>query len=112
MNTTSQFKIEQEARRLQSAIRSFFDNFSVGTFLNRSGIRKLKGASPLTVFEAIFMLAFRCQNFYRGIVLNEQLPFQKDAAYELLENPRYNWRQFLLRLAMRVISVIELLTSE
>lgn len=112
MNTTSQFEIEQEARRLQSAIRSFFDNFSVGTFLNRSGIRKLKGASPLVVFEAIFVLAFRGQNFYRGIVLNQQLPFQKDVAYELLENPRYNWRQFLFRLAMRVISVIELLTSE
>jgi len=112
MNSTIQFEIEQEARRLQSATRSFFDNFSGWTFLNRSGIRKLKGAAPLAVFEAIFMLAFRGHNFYRGIVLNEQLPFQKDVAYELLENPRYNWRQFLLRLAMRIISVLELLTSE
>lgn len=112
MDTTSQFEIEQEASLLQSAVRTFFDNFSVGTFLNRSGIRKLKGASPLAVFEAIFMLAFRGQNFYRGIVLNGQLNFQKDVAYDLLENPRYNWRQFLLRLVMRVITVIEELTSE
>ena len=112
MNTTSQFEIEQEARRLQSAIRSFFDNFSVGTLLNRSGIKKLKGASPLAIFEAIFMLAFRGQNFYRGIVLNEQLGFQKDVAYDLLENPRYNWRRFLLKLAMKIIAVLELLTSE
>lgn len=112
MNTTSQFDIEQEARRLQSAIRSFFDNFSVGTLLNRSGIKKLKGASPLAIFEAIFMLAFRGQNFYRGIVLNEQLGFEKDVAYDLLENPRYNWRKFLLKLAMKIITVLELLTSE
>ena len=112
MNTNSQFEVEQEARRLQSAIRSFFDNFSVGTLLNRFGIKKLKGASPLAIFEAIFMLAFRGQNFYRGIVLNEQLGFQKDVAYDLLENPRYNWRRFLLKLAMKIISVLELLTSE
>lgn len=112
MDTTSQFEIEQEASLLQCTVRTFFDNFSVGTFLNRSGIRKLKGASPLAVFEAIFMLAFRGQNFYRGIVLNGHLNFQKDVAYDLLENPRYNWRQFLLRLVMRVITVIEELTSE
>lgn len=112
MYTTSQFEIEQEARRLQSAIRTFFDHFSVGTFLNRSGIRKLKGASPLTVFEAIFMLAFRGQNFYRGVVQNGDLGFQKDVAYDLLENPRYNWRQFLFRLVMRILAVLEMLTSE
>lgn len=112
MNPTSQLEIEQETRRLQSAIKTFFDNFSVGTFLNRAGIRKLKGATPLVVFEAIFMLAFRGQNFYRGIVLNEELGFQKDVAYDLLENPRYNWRQFLFRLVMRIVTVLEVLTSE
>ena len=112
MNTTSQFEIEQEATRLQSTVRKFFDNFSVGSLLNRSGIRKLKGASPLAIFEAIFMLAFRGHNFYRGIVQNENLGFQKDVVYDLLENPRYNWRQFLFKLVMKIISVLELLTSE
>lgn len=112
MDTTSQYEIEQEATRLQSTIRKFFDNFSVGTLLNRSGIRKLKGVSPLAIFETIFMLAFRGHNFYRGIVQNEALGFQKDAAYDLLENPRYNWRQFLFKLVMKIISVLELLTSE
>jgi len=112
MFDTERYEKEQEAKRLQSTIKTFFDNFSVGTFLNRAGIRKLKGASPLAVFEAIFMLAFRGQNFYRGIVLNDQLGFQKDVFYDLLENPRYNWRQFLSRLVMRIVTVIELLTSE
>lgn len=112
MNSTSQIEIEQEATLLQSVIKMFFDNFSVGTILNRSGIRKFKGTSPLAIFEAIFMLAFYGQNFYRGIVLNENLGFQKDVAYELLENPRYNWRLFLLRLVVKIINVIELLTSK
>jgi IS4 transposase len=112
MDINTQLEIEQEATRLQSTIRTFFDNFSVGTLLNRSGIKKLRGASPLAIFEAIFMLAFRGQNFYRGIVQNEHLGFQKDVVYDLLENPRYNWRQFLFRLVVKIISVLELLTSE
>jgi hypothetical protein len=112
MHNTNQFEIDQEAIRLHGAIRSFFDNFTVGTFLNRAGIRKIKGVSPLAVFEAIFMLAFRNQNFYRGIVLNERLPFRKDVAYDLLENPRYNWRRFLSGLVLRIVAVLEFLTSE
>jgi len=112
MDINTQFEIEQETTRLLSTIRTFFDNFSVGTLLNRSGTKKLKGASPLAIFEAIFMLAFRGQNFYRGIVQNEHLGFQKDVVYDLLENPRYNWRQFLFRLVVKIISVLELLTSE
>ncbi|MBU0675149.1 MAG: transposase [Proteobacteria bacterium] len=112
MHSTNQFQIDQEAMRLQGAIKTFFDNFAVGTLLNRCNIRKLKGISPLAVFEAIFLLAFKGQNFYRGIVLNRELGFQKDVAYDLLENPHYNWRQFVMRLAVKVVRVIELLTRE
>jgi hypothetical protein len=112
MDTTSQFEIQQQTIGLQSAIKTFFDNFSVGNLMNRCGIKKLKGVSPLAIFEAIFLLAFQGHNFYRGIVLNEQLGFQKDAAYDLLENPRYNWRRFLLRLAAKIITVLDLLTSK
>ena len=112
MHNTNHTEIDQETIRLQSAIKTFFENFTVGTLLNRCGIKKLRGFSPLSVFEAIFLLAFRGQNFYRGIVLNGQLGFQKDVAYDLLENPRYNWRQFLLRLAVKIVTVVELLTNE
>ena len=66
----------------------------------------------MAIFEAIFLLAFKGQNFYQGIVLNEQVGFQKDVAYDLLENPRYNWRRFLLKLAVKIVTVLDLLTSE
>ena len=59
MISITQYEEAQAAKRLQHTIKTFFDNFSVGTFLNRSGIRKLKGASPLVVFEAFFILVFR-----------------------------------------------------
>jgi hypothetical protein len=35
--------------------------------------------------KAIFTLPFAGKNFFRGIVLNTQLPIGKDAAYELLK---------------------------
>jgi len=51
-------------------------------------------------------------NFYRGIVLEDQLGFGKDAAYNLLRNPRANWRRFLLLLSTMLCRAVSLLTSE
>jgi len=36
----------------------YFSNFKIGTLLNRSGITKTKGASPLAIFTALFNLSF------------------------------------------------------
>ena len=36
----------------------------------------------------------------------------KNAAYELLKNPRHNWRKFLLTLAAQVSKYFSILTSE
>ena len=58
------------------------------------------------------MLVFQRTTFFRGIVLNEELGFGKDAAYELLENPRYNRRSFMLKLASMVCRFFDLLTNE
>jgi hypothetical protein len=112
MDITKQHLEQQEATRLRNKIFSFIDDFRIGTILNRSGIRKLRGSPPLTLFSAIFMLPFEGNNFFRGIVKNEGLPFKKNAAYELLNNPRHNWRKFLLSLAVKVASFFSLLDSE
>ncbi len=66
----------------------------------------------MTLFSVIFMLPFTGNNFYRGIVTNANLSFRKNAADELLKNPRHNWRKFLLTLAAQVSSYFSLLTSE
>ena len=52
------------------------------------------------------------QNFYRGIVLNQDLPFGKDAAYELLKGVRHNWRKLILTLARRIFLVFNRLTND
>lgn len=112
VNITKQHQEQQEAKRLQSKIFSFFGDFQIGTLLNKSGVRKLRGISPLTLFSVIFTLPFEGNNFYRGIVTNAGLPFRKNAAYELLKNPRYNWRKFMLALAVKVSNFFFLLTSK
>jgi hypothetical protein len=111
MDITKQHQEQQVAKRLQSRIFSFIGDFQLGTLLNKSGVRKLRGVSPLQLFSAIFMLPFEGNNFYRGIVTNAGLPFRKNAAYELLKNPRYNWRKFLLTLSVQVSAFIVLLTK-
>ena len=112
MDITRQHQEQQEAKQLQSRISSFIGDFQVGTLLNKSGIRKLRGVSPLTLFTAIFMLPFEGNNFFRGIVTNENLPFKKNAAYDLLKNPRHNWRHFMLALAVQVSNLFSLLSCD
>jgi hypothetical protein len=72
----------------------------------------MRGAAPKEIVRAIFMLPFFGMNFYRGIVLEDRLGFGKDAAYNLLRNPRANWRRFLLLLSAMLCRAISLLTSE
>lgn len=112
MDITKQHHEQQEAKRLQGKISSFMEEFQIGTLLNKSGIRKLRGTSPLMLFTVIFMLPFQGHNFYRGIVTKLDLPFKKNAAYDLLKNPRHNWRKFMLSLAVQISNFFFLLTSK
>lgn len=111
MNHTQDYQEQQKAKRLQNWIFFFLEDFKVGTLLGGSGIRKLRGAKPLAVFTTIFSLPFYGVNFSRGIVKNTELAFGKDAAYDFLKNPRYNWRKFLLGLVTVVVRFMDVLTS-
>ena len=91
-------------------VGGFFRKFGIGTILNRCGIKKAKGVSPMTIVTSVFSLAFTGKNFFRGIVRNESEPFCKDAAYELLRRPTHNWRRVLLLLAAKIVSFVSSLT--
>lgn len=111
MNNTIHVEKQQAAIHLHSRIDSFFDNFTIGTLLNKAGIRKVRGVSPTTLLKAIFSLRFEGTSFFHRFVLGKNSGFQKDAVYSLLRNPHYNWRRLLLLLAAKVVSVFELLTD-
>jgi hypothetical protein len=112
MNTTKQYRDQQEAKQLQGRIASFMKEFKIGTLLHRNGIRKVRGVSPLTLFTVIFTLPFEGVTFSQGIVNNPCLGFKKDAAYDFIKNPKHNWRKFMLALVAIIVRFIDVLTDE
>jgi len=111
MNNTIHVEKQQAAIHLHSRIDSFFDNFTIGTLLNRAGIRKVRGVSPTKLLKAVFSLRFEGTSFFHRFVVGKDSGFQKDAVYSLLRNPHYNWRRLLLMLAAKMVSVFDLLTD-
>jgi len=61
---------------------------------------------------AIFMLPFKGNNFFQGIVKNVALPFKKDSAYDFLKNPCHNWRKFMQIIVVKVFVFINRLTND
>ena len=59
----------------------YFSTLKIGSILNRSGIIKTKGASPLELFTIVFNLAFIGKNFFEGVVRNKKIDIGKDAAW-------------------------------
>jgi hypothetical protein len=112
MNHISIASESQENIHVQSKIDNFFDRFRIGSLLHRCGIRKRHGHGVRSLTQAIFTLPFVGKNFFRGIVNNKELPFGKDAAYELLKGTTYNWRRLLLCLGQRLHSFFNRLTDE
>jgi len=103
---------QEKTGRIQDRIDVFFERHTVGTLLNRSGIHKVRGTSPLVIVKSIFGLPFYGMNLFRGIVQNTEVEFFKDAAYDLLNGSRYNWRKFLLWLSSKVTGYITSLTDD
>ena len=112
MDTTKQYRNQQEAKQLQGRIASFMKEFKIGTLLHGNGIRKVRGVSPLTLFTVIFSLPFEGVTFSQGIVNNPCLGFKKDAAYDFIKNPKHNWRKFMLALVATIVRFIDVLTDE
>jgi hypothetical protein len=98
--------------RILGKIDDFFSRFKITSTLHRCGIRKRHGHSVRSLIMAIFTLPFVGKNFFRGIVINGELAFGKDAAYELLKGCTSNWRRLLLFLGARLYGFFNRLTNE
>lgn len=112
MDHTSIVSQSQDPVHVQSKIDDFFGRFKIATLMHRCGVRKHHGHSVRSLTKAIFTLPFVGKNFFRGIVINSELPFGKDAAYELLKGQTFNWRRLLLSLGLRLFGVFNRLTSD
>ena len=70
---------EVEDQDLRGRIDEFMTRFKIGTLLNRAGIRKLRGVSPLLVLRIIFELAFVGRNIFTGVHKNSTVHMGKEA---------------------------------
>lgn len=102
----------QDDMRILDKIDDFFSRFNIASTLHRCGIRKCRGHSVRSLMKTIFTLPFIGKNFFRGIVINQEVPFGKDAAYELLKGCTFNWRRLLLLLSARLYGFFNRLTDE
>ncbi|GAB6145860.1 hypothetical protein JCM12294_32990 [Desulfocicer niacini] len=75
-------------------IYEHLSRLTVGTLLNRSGITKTKGATPLAIFSALFKLSFSRANLFQGIVKNKEIQVDKGAVYNFLNSSTYNLEAF------------------
>ncbi len=86
---------------------NYFSRLKVGKMLNKSGIMKTKGASPLELFTIVFSLAFIGKNFFEGVVRNKKVTVGKDAVYNFLNSSTYNWRRFTILISSRIYLIIK-----
>jgi DDE superfamily endonuclease len=98
--------------RILGKIDDFFGQFSIATSLHQCGVRKRHGYSVRSLIMAIFTLPFLQKDFFRGIVINGDLSFGKDAAYEILKGSRSNWRRLLLSVGIKLYHFFDRLTDE
>lgn len=112
MNHTSIAFRAQANVHVQGKISAFFNRFHIGSLMHRYGVRKHHGHSARSLSEAIFTLPFVGKNFFRGIVINQDQPFGKDAAYLFLRATSFNWRRLLLDLGRKLFRVFDPLTAQ
>jgi hypothetical protein len=65
---------------------NYFSMIKIGGLLNKAGITKTKGASPLELFSIVFKLAFIVKKFFEGVVRNKTVEVGKDAVYDFLNS--------------------------
>ena len=58
------------------------------------------------------MLPFIKKNIYREVVLNKFAAISKDTVYNFLKSPHSNWRMFIIKLAVRLFTFFDALTSD
>jgi hypothetical protein len=104
MQNTNSNSNEQE-KRILTKLNIFFDKFEITKILTKSNIKKVRGIKVRDIIIKIAELPFKQKNFYQGIVKETNIDFNKSAAYDLLNNSKYNWRLFLNKIAILIINI-------
>ena len=98
--------------QLPNELKATFNELNILKHLRDSGINKNIGYTCAYIFKLIFCLIFEGKNWYMFLQSKKshKLP-EKNVVYRLLNNPKHNWRRFLLTLSAATISKVSALTS-
>ena len=104
---------DQSQNEISSAFLSAFKELQIAKLLYRSNIRKGFGIPVFEVFQRLVMLVFYGKNLFRMLESkHNDRTISKNTFYRFLGNPSFNWKRFLLLLAVRVTTAIRKLTGK
>ena len=103
MQDTQSISNQQEIKTT-SSLNLFFKRFGIRDLLRKSNISKIRGVTVINLLINIMRLPFIHKNFYQSIVEGDDVGFGKTAAYDFLNNSKYNWRIFLLNTVTVIIN--------
>ena len=112
----------------QNQIFSVLKDIQIAKLLYKANIRKGCGLSALEMFQRLVMLVFHGKNLFRSLeskhndhaaskssyyrFLSNPSAASKSSYYRFLSNPSFNWKKFLLLLAIRVTTALRKLTCK
>ena len=100
-------EIENTQNQFSNAIREL----QIGKLLRCSNITKNCGIPAFEVFQFLLLLVFQGKNLFRFLnSKHKDQAVSKNTYYRFLNETSYNWKKFLLLLAVKVISVFDKLT--
>lgn len=113
MNPSTAFSLslQREIRKsrlsMDSELNISMNNLGVRTLLNKAGITKKKGFTPITILFALIILPLIKESLaalWSGKYFATILDAQKDVYYRFINHPFFNWRKFVTLLAGRILA--------
>lgn len=100
-------EIENTQNRFSNAIREL----QLGKLLRKANITKNCGVSAFEVFQFLLLLVFQGKNLFRFLnSKHKDQAVSKNTYYRFLNETSYNWKKFLLLLAVKVTDAFNKLT--
>jgi hypothetical protein len=110
LSLSIQREIEKHRLNIESEIDNSMGKLGFRTLLDRSGIRKEKGYTPISFLFVLMVLPF-IKEGVRSLWTNEFygrfLNAQKDSFYRFLNLCGFNWRKFITLLVNRVLAIVD-----
>lgn len=103
--------VENHQSDIQFAFGKAIKELQICKLLKTSNICKNKGESAFDIFQFLLILVFQNCNLYHFLSSKKQdIAFSKNTYYRFLNSPKYNWKKFILLLAVKVTTYFASLT--